>query len=138
MNRKVPVSLVTVLRLPINAAPLSVTVTPGSTAFDASATLPSIAPVVELTVCASAPFAKTNMSTTNRAAERGICSPFFGECISDRGLGRRRHRSKAIVMTEENQLPAGSSAGRVSRSGLVALQIGAGAQQLGANPLGVL
>jgi hypothetical protein len=76
MKRNVPVSLVTVSRLPINASPVSVTVTPGSTAFDVSVTLPSIAPVVELTVCASAPFASTSMSKTDRAAERGICSPF--------------------------------------------------------------
>ena len=77
MKRNVPVSLVTVLRVPINAAPVRVTVTPGRTAFELSVTLPSIAPVVELTVCAPAPLASTSMSNTDKAAERDICSSFL-------------------------------------------------------------
>src|SRR5207247_6295141 len=53
-NRKNPSSPDTVLRVPIIDGLAMVTVTPGSTALVLSVTLPLIAPVVELVVCARA------------------------------------------------------------------------------------
>src|SRR3954468_4345180 len=69
-NRYAPSASVIAVRAPIAAAPDKVTVTPGSTAFVLSVTVPLIAPVVELTVCAVAAVARASTTIATAAARK--------------------------------------------------------------------
>src|SRR5712691_6982456 len=60
------------MRVPISAAPLTVTVTPGRTALVLSVTRPSIAPIVALTVCAAARPAIKGPTRSSAATARRI------------------------------------------------------------------
>jgi len=69
-NRYAPSASVIAVRAPIAAAPDNVIVTPGSTAFVLSVTVPLIAPVVELTVCAAAAVGRASTTIATAAARR--------------------------------------------------------------------
>src|SRR2546427_5154878 len=65
----------------MSAGPASVTVTPGRIALVASVTVPLIAPVVDVTVCADATGTRQSNDRTRRVARRitmGISTPGSG------------------------------------------------------------
>src|SRR5262249_51236493 len=79
-KRYCPWSLVTSVRVPIIAGLVIVTVTPGSTAFVLSVTMPFMAPVVALVVCAAAADENTRTQIQPNHAGWRVIVPSWNGC----------------------------------------------------------